>query len=252
MRRTFPFILSLFLFAALSSFAQESVTDTVEVGITNSPKSAGASSFSVIKQKDLVDVRKLPQDKVDELKRSDDYWYANMQPKKKEEPKQEVQTGTKSIFDYAWFRNLLWIVILCSFIAVVIWYLASSNIGMFRKSSKKINDETEEDTLDEDIFNIQYGKEIEKAVSAKNYRLAVRLWYLQTLLELTDRNLIVYSNDRTNSDYVNKLFGGPYYRDFFRLTRNFEYTWYGGFTLSEEAYNLMHAEFLNFKNALTR
>ncbi|GAA4755317.1 hypothetical protein [Flavisolibacter ginsenosidimutans] len=251
MRKTFLLIPLLF-FVMVTVFAQENEAqfDTVTTVVTS--KSNEAPTFSIIKQKDLVDVRKLPQDKVDELKRSDDYWYANMEPKKKEEPKQEVQTGTKSIFEYAWFRNLLWIVILCSFIAVVIWYLASSNIGLFRKSSKKINDETEEDTLDEDIFNIQYGKEIEKAVSAKNYRLAVRLWYLQTLLELTSRNFIVYSNDRTNSDYVNKLFGGPYYHDFFRLTRNFEYAWYGGFTLSEEAYNLLQADFLKFKNALTR
>ena len=152
--------------------------------------------------------------------------------------------------DQSWFLNLLWIIMLCSFIGAVVWYLVSSNVGLFRRESKKIIEEETAEELPEDIFTINYEKEIQKAVDARNYRLAVRLWYLRTLKELSSRNIIDYRHEKTNNDYVNSLFGGRFYRDFFRLTRNFEYTWYGQFDLSEQAYELMRKDFVNFKNSL--
>ena len=168
----------------------------------------------------------------------------------KEEQKEDFQKSG-SWFDQRWFRDLLWIIILCSFIGVVIWYLASSNISLFRKESKKITDDKIEEEFTDDIFTINYEKEIQKAVDGKNYRLAVRLWYLKTLKELSDRNIIDYRHERTNSEYVNSLFGKRYYSDFFRLTRNFEYTWYGQFNLSADAYEMMRADFSNFKSSLS-
>ena len=95
-----------------------------------------------------------------------------------------------------------------------------------------------------------YEREIKKAVDNKNYRLAIRLWYLLTLKESADRNIIDYRHEKTDSDYVNSLYGSSYYHNFFRLTRNFEYTWYGQFSISPETYNLLQADFSKFKNSL--
>ena len=103
----------------------------------------------------------------------------------------------------------------------------------------------------DDIFAIPYDREIQKAETAQNYRLAVRLWYLKTLKEMADRAVIDYRYGRTNHDYVASLYGGRYYSDFFRLTRNFEYTWYGQFPLSAEGYAGMQSDFVAFKNRLT-
>ena len=199
-----------------------------------------------------AEVRKMPADKLAEVKEDDAYWYANVEPeKKKAAAEQKPPPQDRGLTDKSWFQNLLWIIILCSFIGVVIWYLASSNIRLFSKDSKKIMDDDGEEELTDDIFAIPYEKEIQKAVEAQNYRLAVRLWYLKTLKEMADRNVIDYRYGKTNSDYVAALYGGRYYRDFFRLTRNFEYTWYGQFNLSAEAYGMMQADFVTFKNSLS-
>src|SRR5947209_3999543 len=98
------FICAFLSLSRIPLFAQENETvkDTVEVGVSTAPKPAEAPAFSVIKQKQLVDVRKLPQEKVEDLKRSDDYWYANAEPEKKEEPKQE-EVRRRTLFDEAWF-----------------------------------------------------------------------------------------------------------------------------------------------------
>ncbi|RYZ28280.1 MAG: hypothetical protein EOO10_10100 [Chitinophagaceae bacterium] len=232
--------------------SQEYTTDTVIAVEPPPPAERAGGVFSSITQTGPVEVQKVPSAKVEELKGDDAYWYANQAPeKKKKQEAQQQPKSSKGLLDAGWFRNLLWIIILCSFIGVVIWYLASSNINLFQKGSKKIVENEVEEEITDDIFSINYEREIEKAADAKNYRLAIRLWYLKTLKELSDRNIIDYRNEKTDSEYVNSLNGSRYYKDFFRLTRNFEYTWYGQFNLSAEAYNMMQTDFITFKNSLS-
>ena len=230
----------------------EYVADTLAAPVPPPPIQQANPGFSTIIPLAPVTVRKVSAEKIDELKRDDAYWYANLEPQKKQKQQTQSQpSSSKRFLDAAWFRNLLWVIILCSFIGVVIWYLASSNINLFQRKDKFIGDEVADDEIPEDIFSIHYEKEIQKAVDNKNYRLATRLWYLRTLKELSDRDIIDFGHDKTDSDYVNSLYGSRYYHDFFRLTRNFEYTWYGQFPISPETYNLVQADFSKFKNSLS-
>jgi hypothetical protein len=240
-------LVALLLSAVSFGQSNEYMTDTV-VQAAPPVEDAEMSSFDPITQVETIEVRKLPANKVSELKKDDAYWYANQEPEKKKAEAAPVKE--EGLVEKDWFQNLLWIIILCSFIGVVVWYLASSNIRLFSRDAKKLDEEeTPEETTD-DIFAIQYDREIQKAVEAKNYRLAIRLWYLKTLRELSERNIIDYQHGKTNSHYVNSLYGSRYYKDFFRLTRNFEYTWYGQFDLSAEGYEMMRNDFSNFKNSL--
>lgn len=195
-----------------------------------------------------IQERRVPQAKIDSLKAADDFWYANTVPERKKKPVEQKET--ESIFRLQWVRSLLWMIVLVSFIAVVIWYLQSSNIFLFRKRSRKISDEEQASEEEDNIFTLPYDREIAAAEAAQNFRLAVRLRYLQALKELADRQLIDYRFGRTNSDYVLQLVKSRYHRDFFRLTRNFEYTWYGQFDLSAEAYEMMRRDFYTFQTSL--
>ena len=248
------FLLLFSLSPAFHAFGQEGEiqTDTVSTVVITPPKTERTESFSTITEKETIAVRRLPSAQIESLKQSDDYWYANLEAKKKDLPKQTEPTRGQGLFVQRWFRNLLWLIVLFTFIGIVIWYLASSNANLFRKQARKIADESEEGSIDEDIFSIDYNNQIQKAIDAQNYRLAVRLLYLQTLKDLSDSGLIKFRTARTNSDYVNDLYGSKYYRDFFRLTRIFEYTWYGGFALDKEIFLQTQTAFQNFKTALSR
>lgn len=228
----------------------ELMVDTITTLTPPPPVKEEDSAISSAQAKPVA-VRKVAEKKITELKSDDAYWYANQEPEKKKKKNPGQPPPKRGLMDAGWFQNLLWIIILCSFIGVVIWYLASSNINLFKKKPKKIIDEEAEEELTDDIFSINYEKEIQKATEAKNYRLAIRLWYLTTLKELSDRAIIDYRHEKTDNEYVNSLYGTRYYRDFFRLTRNFEYTWYGQFNLSSEAYETMRADFMTFKNSLS-
>src|SRR5829696_2434758 len=241
---------STLCFGQLESDDSTTLTHIIEPAEGEDASVKRISTFSIITEPEPVEVKKVPQEKVEAMKKDDAYWYANLEPEKKKK-KENIQSNENrsSPLNQTWLQNLLWIIILCSFIGIVIWYLASSNISLFRKESKKIIEEEEEAEITDDIFGINYEKEINRAAETGNFRLAVRLWYLQTLKELADRNIIDYRHEKTDNDYVASLYGGRYYRDFFRLTRNFEYTWYGQFQLSAEAYSMMSRDFLNFKNS---
>jgi len=235
------------------AFAQnDSMQDTV-VSVVEAPASEedeeDTTRFSLVTQQYPVSVRQVPKAKLDSLRSADDFWYANTAPEKKKTEAETEERPHRNLLDQEWFRDLLWVIVLCSFIAVVLWYLASSNVLIFRRKAKKILEEDIEETTD-DIFALSYDKEIGRAEEAKDFRQAVRLWYLRVLKELAEKGRIEYRYGRTNSDYVSQLFNTPYHRDFFRLTRNFEYTWYGQFDLSAEAYDMMRRDFLHFKNTL--
>ena len=229
MRRCLRHILLLLLLAVFtSSIAQEEeyLSDSVATLAPPLQMQQENSGFMPVTALSPVAVRKVSPAKLTELKNDDAYWYANLEPRKKEkEKKQQQPSSNKSWLEAGWFHNLLWIIILCSFIGVVIFYLASSDISFFQKKTKRIQDEEAAEEIPDDIFSIQYEREIKKAVDNKNYRLAIRLWYLLTLKELAHRNIIDYRHEKTDSDYVNSLYGSSYYHNFFRLTRNFEYTW---------------------------
>jgi Domain of unknown function (DUF4129) len=197
-----------------------------------------------------VHLRNVPDSIVEAMKKDPDFWYANAAPlKKKETVNKEKQPIGLSFYRQPWFKTMLWIIIIATFVAVVIWYLAVSNVRLFRKAATSITKAVNEDEQI-DIFSISYDLEISKAINTKNYRLTIRLLYLQTLKMMAEKGIINYKAEITNSEYVWQLQGTTYYNDFARLTRDFDYTWYGKFEVSEAAFLAIHNEFTNFKSRI--
>jgi hypothetical protein len=193
-----------------------------------------------------IDPRTVPDTAIERLKKDDAFWYVNTLPKR---AKEKTERPSKGILFSKWFGDLMWVLIIICFVAALIWFLASSNIQLFRKRSSAITS-IEQEEISEDIFAIDYDKEIRKAVDNKNFSLAIRLHYLQLLLMLSNKGLIHYTHEKTNNEYVSELYKTNYYKDFFRLTRHFEYVWYGQFPISENAFELMQKEFVQFKQRI--
>jgi hypothetical protein len=151
--------------------------------------------FDPVTEKQQVSVRKLPDSLVQTLKNDEDFWYANMAPERKKEKKEESGGGFLSS---GWVQDVLLVIIVVGFVGVLIWYLASINIRVFGNKTKP-EPEDEEEGIGEDIFAIDYDSEIAKAVTAGNYRLAIRLQYLRTLRNLADMERINFTQEKTNS-----------------------------------------------------
>lgn len=204
---------------------------------------------------DMLNLPSFPRYEIDDsvvrnLKNDEAFWYADRLPKRQKAS--EVDPNKKysePFYLQNWFRTLLWIVIVAAFIGVLVWFLIASDIKLFRKKAKALHT-TEDSLITEDIFSIDYEEEIEKAVRNNNYRLGVRLMYLHVLRLLSEKNIIQYKIERTNSDYLLQLFNTSYYKDFFRLTRNFEYVWYGKFDISPAAFDSIREDHSKIKSLL--
>lgn len=217
---------------------------------------SGVQRFNDLRESDslLLQQRGLPPGYSDDLRKDGDFWYAGRDFRKKEVRKRREELPPAKYTPFmqrSWVQTLLWIIIIGGFIAAIIWYLVDNNAGLFRKRNKIIEKEEEgADQIPEDIFAIGFRREIDKALARGDYRLAIRLHFLQMLKTLAEKQLIAYKQDKTNLDYLIEMAARPFYPDFFRLTRHFEYSWYGLFDVKEEVYRQIAGEFRTFENQL--
>lgn len=242
-------LIVLLVFPGITSFSQqEEEYPDVEIQQENDYEKYFMEKWSG--ENPVLHERNIPPEKVAKLKKNKSFWYAD------HEFKDEVTELPDQVADYVplmqrtWFQTLVWLIIIGGFAATVMWFLASSQVGLFRKKEVKSGIETNTDEIPEDIFAIQYQHEIEKAIRAGNYRLAVRLMYLRLLKSMSEKNIIQYKQDRTNLDYLLQLQPTGYYKDFFRITRNYEYSWYGLFDVSREAYDIIRSDFNQFERRI--
>ena len=89
---------------------------------------------------------------------------------------------------------------------------------------------------DENIHLIAFDDAINDALQNGNYRLAIRLLYLQNLKILTDKNYITWLPHKTNRDYCREINLPGLQRSFKNITDVFEYVWYGDFKVGREDY----------------
>jgi hypothetical protein len=116
---------------------------------------------------------------------------------------------------------------------------------------------------DEELVESDYlvsGEELEQldkfellirdAVRQQNYRAAVRLHFLRILRTLSENKMIDWQIDKTNYDYYLELKGSTFEKDFMKVSVNFEYVWYGEFTVEEAQYEELVKQFNKFKSEL--
>lgn len=252
MKATPPFIkifLFVLLFLANTSRvrAQQSVVvdstilmqDTVQV-VEDGVKEEETSRDPFLDhtgQQSSVTPRRLSQGRLKEIKSEKRYWFADSAFAKK--PKSGYGMP---FFMKGWVKAVFWILVVGGFAIALAFYLYYNNFRLFRKKDIPVKTEESFD-LPENLFDIDFEKELKKALAGNDHRLAVRLQFLSLLRSLSEKSLIQYRQDRTNMDYIFQLGGKPFYAEFFRVVRHYEYSWYGRFEVSRENYMLIDSDF---------
>jgi len=135
------------------------------------------------------------------------------------------------------------------FLIFLLFKIAGINpVQIIRGNAKAINIPYSESL--ENINIVDFDSEIDKAISKKNYRLAVRLLYLSSLKQLSDIGLINWQIEKTNHTYINEIPDGKKKQVFSLLTRQFEYVWYGDFHIDDSAFQNIRSLFQQFKQTL--
>ena len=126
----------------------------------------------------------------------------------------------KIVWDYGIYAALI-----AAFIFVVLKLMQVDITRAFGRSARRAPLSYDVDS--EDIHALDFSTLLRDAETTGNYRLAVRLGYLEVLKQLTDQGLIRWQPDKTNHDYLYELPTGPLPPAFRELTRQFDFVWYG-------------------------
>lgn len=98
------------------------------------------------------------------------------------------------------------------------------------------------DNLETYLHESDLERFLREALAQGNYALAVRLYYLQIIKNLSEKNLIRWSREKTNRDYLREMRGHPLAEPLREATTVYEKVWYGNRVLSEEEYGRLEPE----------
>lgn len=227
---------------------EDTVIDTVAEN-ESSAKEKFKGNFTLIDTNNIISITngKISlKDTIQSLKKSDDYWYADGVEEKKEtvneKPSSFWQWLAKLLTNKV-FRVLSWIIIIGISLFLVIAFLRSNGIGLFASGARKIKSASAEEEITDNIFEIDFDSAIAKSIQLQDYRLATRYLFLRLLKGLANKNIIEYAPDKTNFDYLFALSGTTVYTDFAAAVKNYEYVWYGDFTITNQQFLSVQTQF---------
>lgn len=93
---------------------------------------------------------------------------------------------------------------------------------------------------------------IESALADRNYRLAVRYYYLLILRNLSENEIISYEFDKTNSDYIAEISPQIIKEQFRKATNLYDYVWYGNFDVTETDFQKAQHILTSLENQLPK
>lgn len=146
---------------------------------------------------------------------------------------------------------LKWLVILLGASALIflVYKLSGMNImHIFERQSR--SDRTQLVDPTENIHAIDFDVALQQAIESNNFKSAIRLLYLKSLKELTDKQYIDWQPGKTNQTYIQELNEKPFQDNFALLTNQFEYTWYGDFTVQKQHFTIIKEAFNTFNTAI--
>lgn len=170
--------------------------------------------------------------------------------KKDQKPQKNNDISPQAISQLGTFFKWFFLIIGISVLAYIIFKFLSE--GDFQKN-KRINVNSQKidlDEIEENLHETDIDPHITRAIAQKEWSLAIRLYYLAIIKELSLSKAIVWERDKTNRRYVNEMQQHRHFEPFRSLTRIFERVWYGENTVNETQFNDIKPNFQQLLNTL--
>ncbi|WP_111707451.1 DUF4129 domain-containing protein [Lutibacter citreus] len=225
-----------------------------------------SDSLVVKNDKSIIAQKKFNSKKLNEYKKDKDFIYT-------EEVEKREPTILERLFNWLgrqFSRFIEWIfgvkyakgilaTILNAFpyiiVGLLIYFLlkfflkVNSNSIISNASNRSSVSITNEEAL---IKNADLKQLIKQAIEKKNFRLAIRFYYLNILKNLEEKELILWEQQKTNEDYIKEISKESIGDSFKNLTRLYDFVWYGNFNITEIEFARVEADFLNAENLIKK
>ncbi|MEW6470392.1 MAG: DUF4129 domain-containing protein [Bacteroidota bacterium] len=145
-------------------------------------------------------------------------------------------------------RVILFIVIIL-LLAFVLYKLITGNAFIRNTRIERVKTFRIED-VEEAIRESDLERFLREALESREYRLAIRIYYLMVIKELSEREWIRWRKEKTNHEYLSEMMDRKEFGSFRDVTRLFEYAWYGEMDVQEKQYAYISPQFKNFLDQL--
>lgn len=135
-------------------------------------------------------------------------------------------------------------------VGLLVWVIARGGIGRPFSRKPAVTGVGEFQEFDEDIDAMDFDALIVSAVDAGNFRRAVRLLYLKTLKDLSDKGMVEIRREKTNADYLREISSPGLRAPFSDVTLLFEYVWYGDIPVDGALFPRLRETFTTFNTML--
>ena len=169
--------------------------------------------------------------------------------KQEETPKSNSASPLLGMF--AFFMSTIFPFLLGGFVIfVILKSVLGIDVRFWQKTNKAKVTSTQLIYEDEDINEMNLQGLLQQAIDRKEYRLAIRYYYLTTLKALANKQFIDYHKDKTNSEYLFEIENTQTRTEFSYLSYVFSYVWYGEFTVDEQSFTIAQNKYQSFLKTL--
>ena len=178
-------------------------------------------------------------------------WPEEEKEEKEKEPKErDTSSDGKNLLAIAnLFKYLIIGLGLALLVFIIVKLLGAESL--FVRKDQKIKGEKilyELDEIEENLMEAELQTPIQKAIEDGNYALAIRLYYLAILREMTEKELLKWKKEKTNFEYLRELGSHPLRGEFKEVTRIFERVWYREEPLSRNDFSQIQPKFKGLLN----
>ncbi|WP_310558188.1 DUF4129 domain-containing protein [Flavobacterium sp.] len=92
------------------------------------------------------------------------------------------------------------------------------------------------DEIEKNLHLVDFEKLIQKSLESGENRLAIRYYYLWMLKKMSEKQIIEWDVEKTNSDYLYEIKNEALKEDFAYLSYLYNNIWYGEFELDEATF----------------
>jgi len=167
-----------------------------------------------------------------------DYATEEMVENNQVRPPQERETGLNA---NPMLQALFFIVVIAILVLIILKLFGHSFFLPNKKNKEKHWSELK--NLNENIHVADLDHLLMKALDEKNFKLAIRIYYLIIIKELSLRDMILWKKDKTNREYLREMQMNEHYSIFRKATNTFERVWYGERIIDEEDYQKINPVF---------
>lgn len=92
------------------------------------------------------------------------------------------------------------------------------------------------DEIEKNLHLVDFEKLIKQSIQSGEKRLSIRYYYLWLLKKMSEKQIIEWDPEKTNSDYLYEIKSENFKKDFAYLSYLYNYIWYGEFEIDEVAF----------------